>query len=52
MVSWTPSSGKVRGPADPTDRVRASWTVKSKISNLKSQIIQSADDTASTNSYQ
>jgi len=59
MVSWAPSSGKVRGSADSTDRVCASRTVKSQISNLKSQIsnlksqiIQSADDTASTNSYQ
>jgi len=52
MVSWAPSSGKVRGPADPTDRVSASKSVKSQISNLKSKIIQLADDTASTNSYQ
>ena len=40
MVSWAPSSGKVRGPANPTDRVCTSRTVKSQISNLKSQIIQ------------
>jgi hypothetical protein len=52
MVSWARSSGKVRGPADPKDRVCASKSVKSQISNLKSKIIQSADDTASTNSYQ
>jgi len=40
MVSWAPSSGKVRGSAHPTDRVCDSRTVKSQISNLKSQIIQ------------